>query len=91
MYDGKIKKQLLYVNGELENEVDHPEDEVGKGEKSIWIGILNEGYAQAWNGLIDEVRIWSIVLTEDEIKLSMDWRTPTRPTSWKSNDNMGTN
>ena len=72
MYDGTSKKQLLYVNGELENEVDHPEDEVGKGEKSIWIGVLNEGYAQAWNGLIDEVRIWSTVLTEDEIKLSMD-------------------
>ena len=71
LYDGKTKKQLLYVNGELENEVDHPEDEVGKGEKPIWIGTLNEGYAQAWNGLIDEVRIWSIVLTEDEIKLSM--------------------
>ena len=72
LYDGKTKKQLLYVNGELENEVDHPEDEVGKGEKPIWIGVLNEGYAQAWNGLIDEVRIWSTVLTEDEIKLSMD-------------------
>ena len=71
VYDGKTKKQLLYVNGELENEVDHPEDEVGKGEKSIWIGTLNEGYAQAWNGLIDEVRIWSTVLTEDEIKLAM--------------------
>ena len=71
LYDGKTKKQLLYVNGELENEVDHPEDEVGKGEKSIWIGTLNEGYAQAWNGLIDEVRIWSTILTEDEIKLSM--------------------
>ena len=71
VYDGKTKKQLFYVNGELENEVDHPEDEVSNGEKSIWIGILNEGYAQAWNGLIDEVRIWSTVLTEDEIKLSM--------------------
>ena len=71
VYDGKTKKQLLYVNGEPENEVDHPEDEVGKGEKPLWIGTLNQGYAQAWNGLIDEVRIWSTVLTEDEIKLSM--------------------
>ena len=71
VYDGKTKKQLLYVNGELENEVDHPEDEVGTGEKPLWIGTLNQGYAQAWNGLIDEVRIWSTVLTEDEIKLSM--------------------
>ena len=71
MYNGKTKKQLLYVNGELENEVDHPEDEVGKGEKPLWIGVLNQGYAQAWNGLIDEVRIWSTVLTEDEIQLSM--------------------
>ena len=71
VYDGKTKKQLLYVNGELENEVDHPEAEVGKGEKPLWIGTLNQGYAQAWNGLIDEVRIWSTVLTQDEIELSM--------------------
>lgn len=71
VYDGKTKKQLLYVNGELENEVDHPEDEVGKGEKPLWIGILNQGYAQAWNGLIDEVRIWSSILTEDDIQLAM--------------------
>ena len=71
VYNGKTKKQLLYVNGELENEVDHPEDEVGKGEKPLWVGILNEGYAQAWNGLIDELRIWSSILTEDDIKLAM--------------------
>ena len=71
IYDGKTKKQLLYVNGELENEVDHPEDQVSKGEEPIWIGTLNQGYSQTWNGLIDEVRVWSSVLTEDEIKLSM--------------------
>lgn len=71
VYDGKTKNQLLYVNGELENDVDHPEDEVGKGEKPLWIGILNQGYAQAWNGLIDEVRIWSSILTEDDIQLAM--------------------
>ena len=71
LYDGKTKKQLLYVNGELENEVDHPEAEVGSGEAPLWIGILNQGYAQAWNGRIDEVRVWSTRLTEAEIKLSM--------------------
>ena len=72
LYDGKTKKQMLYVNGELENEVDHPEAEVSSGEAPLWIGTLNQGYAQAWNGLIDEVRIWSSLLTEDEIQLSMD-------------------
>ncbi len=71
IYDGKTKKQLLYVNGELENEVDHPEAEVSEGGEPIWIGTLNQGYAQTWNGLIDEVRIWSSVLTEDDIKLSI--------------------
>ena len=45
---------------------------LSKGEKPVWIGTLNQGYAQTWNGLIDELRIWSTVLTEDEIKLSMD-------------------
>ncbi len=72
IYDGKTKKQLLYVNGELENEVDHPEAEVSSGQEPLWIGTLNQGYAQTWDGLIDEVRIWSSILTEDEIKLSMD-------------------
>ena len=72
VYDGKTKKQLLYVNGELENEVDHPEDEVSSSQEPLWIGTLNQGYAQTWNGLIDEVRIWSTVLTEADIKLSMD-------------------
>jgi len=71
VYDGKTKKQRLYVNGELENEVDHPEAEVSSGQEPLWIGTLNQGYAQTWNGLIDEVRIWSSVLTEDEIKLAM--------------------
>ena len=71
IYDGKTKKQLLYVNGELENEVDHPEAEVSSGQEPLWIGTLNQGYAQTWNGLIDEVRIWSSVLTKNEIKLSM--------------------
>lgn len=71
VYDGKTKKQLIYVNGELENEVDHPEAEVSSGQEPLWIGTLNQGYSQTWNGLIDEVRIWSSVLTEDDIKSSM--------------------
>jgi hypothetical protein len=52
---------------------DHLDDSVGKSANtSVWIGILNGGYAQAWHGIIDEVKIWKRALNEDEVQLSMD-------------------
>lgn len=74
-FDGNAKsdqRQNLYVNGKLEMTNNHPSDSVGSSANtSVWIGILNSGYAQAWHGIIDEVKIWKRALSEDEVQLSM--------------------
>ena len=73
-FDGNAKsdqRQNLYVNGKLEMTGNHINDSVGQSETSLWIGILNVGYAQAWNGKIDEVKVWKRALSEDEVQLSM--------------------
>jgi len=65
------KRQNLYVDGQLEMTKEHLDDSVGKSETSLWIGILNAGYAQAWQGIIDEVRVWNRALNEAEVELAM--------------------
>ena len=50
---------------------EHINDSVGKSETSLWIGILNAGYSQGWNGKIDEVKVWNRALSENEVPLSM--------------------
>jgi len=83
VFDGKAPKeerQKLYINGKLEAVKWHPHESVNLGEQQLWIGILNEGYAQAWKGVIDEVRIWSRALNEEEIKAAMEGRLlPVKP------------
>jgi hypothetical protein len=74
-FDGSAKsdqRQNLYVNGKLEMTREHINDSVGKSETSLWIGILNAGYAQGWNGKIDEVKVWKRALSENEVQLSME-------------------
>ncbi len=73
-FDGNAKngeRQNLYVDGKLEMTKEHLNDSVGKSETSLWIGILNAGYAQAWNGRIDEVKVWNRALSENDVQLSM--------------------
>ena len=74
-FDGNAEsdnRQNLYVNGKLEMTREHLNDSVGTSETSLWIGILNAGYAQGWNGKIDEVKVWKRALSENEVQLSMD-------------------
>ena len=75
-FDGNAQsdqRQNLYINGTLEMTKNHMNDSVGKSANtSVWIGILNAGYAQGWNGKIDEVKIWQRALSEVDIKLSME-------------------
>ena len=75
VFDGKAKeseRQKLYVNGTLEATLSHPHNSVQSQKAPLWIGILNSGYAQAWNGVIDEVRIWNRALSEEEIKAAIE-------------------
>lgn len=50
---------------------EHPDDSVGQSETSLWIGIFNGGYSQAWNGIIDEVRLWKKALSNTDIQRVM--------------------
>ena len=63
-------RQRLYVNGVLESTQSHPGKSVREERAPLWIGVLNSG-SGAWKGIIDEVRIWSRCLDENEVKSAM--------------------
>jgi len=65
VYDGS--KISLYVDGVLDNS----EDATGKiavNDYPVLIGENSEERGRYWNGLIDDVRIYSYALSESEIK-----------------------
>ena len=43
--------------------------EIDVTENPVWIG--NDGYQQHFNGILDEIAIFNIALTEDDIKTIM--------------------
>jgi type II secretory pathway pseudopilin PulG len=53
----------FYINGSLDNSVSTS----GTGESTNWIHIGREGTSRRYNGLIDEVRIYGVALSADEI------------------------
>ncbi len=65
VYDGT--KMYLYVDGEL----DVSAEATGRINTNSWEVLIGENAEQPgrfWNGLIDDVRIYSYALSEDEIK-----------------------
>ena len=58
----------LYVNGKLDGEKKIASEEMQLTENSLWIGRRHDSF---FNGVIDEVVIYNIALTEDEIKEDM--------------------
>ncbi|MFC1714206.1 LamG domain-containing protein [Candidatus Poribacteria bacterium] len=62
------EKAKLYINGALEAAGDHPASAVEAHGASLFIGTLNEAYAQNWKGVLDDVSIWDIALSGAEIK-----------------------
>ena len=65
-------KTKLYINGELEASGAHPDQSVDEGGAPLWIGESDASRGFAWNGIIDEVGIWSRSLSQDEISLAME-------------------
>ena len=61
------EKMKLYVNGILETSGDHPDNAVDEGGASLWIGELDANRGFAWDGIIDEVRIYNHALSEVQI------------------------
>ena len=65
-YDHKTKTHSTYVNGKLEES--HQGAEIKMGNDKITIGDRSSRSCGPWNGLIDEVMIFSRALTAEEIK-----------------------
>lgn len=74
IFDGKAandQKQRMYVNGVLESKATHASASVDKGGASLWIGELDSSRGFKFTGLIDELGIWNIALSEDQINQVM--------------------
>jgi len=68
-YDGDNLK--IYIDGELSNTLAQS-GEIDTSAGSLAIGSRPEGGARVVNGIIDEVRIYSRALTEEEVKQNMN-------------------
>ncbi|MCP4609384.1 MAG: LamG domain-containing protein [Planctomycetes bacterium] len=66
------EKMKLYINGILENSGDHPDNAVNVTGAPVWIGELDANRGFAWNGIMDEVRIYDHAISEVEILSAME-------------------
>ncbi len=64
-YDGKMMK--LYVNGKLESEL-YASGNLGISKEPVLIGKRNINSVDTYKGNIDEVRIWDIARTANQIE-----------------------
>jgi len=67
-YDGSMA--VLYVDG-IANASLPCSGAISKNTFSVWIGQCSQQMNRAWNGLIDDVRIYRRALTQDEISSAM--------------------
>jgi hypothetical protein len=65
------QKVNLYINGVLEDSGDHPDSSVGTGGAPIWIGELDANRGFPWDGIMDEIAIWNVALSQDQINKLM--------------------
>jgi len=66
------EKMKIYIDGVLETSGDHPDNAVDEGGASLWIGELDANRGFAWDGVLDEVRIYSHALSEVELLGAME-------------------
>ena len=64
LYDGR--KIYLYVDDTLDN-CEEASGSIGTNNEPVCIGTNSEFPGREWNGLIDDVRIYSYVLNEAEV------------------------
>ncbi len=84
IYD--VDKAYLYVDGELDKEVDADGNPIGYTEDPLLIGAKFENtYRNSWNGLIDDVRIYDYALSPEQIDslYTMEINTKVTP-PWKA-------
>ena len=63
-YDGSVMK--FFEDGKQIGQAKAARKKIDATDNPVWIG--NDGYQQHFNGLIDEVAIFNVALTVDEIK-----------------------
>ncbi len=88
-YDGNALK--LYLNSELIGEKDVGSITLGN-KNPLQFGDLFEGYVSTRHGIIDEVRIWSVARTPEEISEIMYQEIDTAPgliSAWHFNEGSG--
>jgi hypothetical protein len=84
------EKVKLYINGELEASGTHPDQAVNEEGAPLWIGELDPNRGFGWQGIIDEVGIWSIALSQDEIRLEMNGMGKAKAMSVEPQDKLAT-
>ncbi len=65
------EKMKIYIDGVLENNGDHPDNAVNITGAPVWIGELDANRGFAWNGILDEIRVYSHALSQVEIFSAM--------------------
>ena len=65
------EKMKIYIDGVLENSGDHPDNAVNITGAPVWIGELDANRGFAWNGILDEIRVYSHALSQVEIFSAM--------------------
>ncbi len=65
-------KAIMYIDGEIDGEADSGGDvRMDFGVHGMSIGA-NTGNSNFFNGTIDEVKMWSVALTAEDVKKNMD-------------------
>ena len=71
VFDGKAKKQYIYLNGKEVAQGNASTTKVPDGEKPVWVGIVDPNNF-FFRGMLDEIAIYSRVLTATEIQQDME-------------------
>jgi hypothetical protein len=71
VFDGKAKKQYIYLNGNEVAQGPAPTDTVPDGDQPVWIGIVDPNNF-FFRGMLDEIAIYSRALTPAEIQQDMN-------------------
>jgi WD40 repeat protein/serine/threonine protein kinase/tetratricopeptide (TPR) repeat protein len=84
VYDGA--KLCLYIDGQLDNFA-AASGNININDEPVYIGENSEESGRYWNGLIDDVRIYSYALNEEEIKAlyAGEGPGPTSKPKWVGN------
>ncbi|MCP4377423.1 MAG: fibro-slime domain-containing protein, partial [bacterium] len=75
VHDAEAGKMLLYIDGELDNE----SDAIGSAPSNddpVWIGGNSLYQSRLWDGMIDDVQIYSDALSQEEISVLYDTGDP---------------